>query len=201
MSTYLHPADDSDEEPVHAEQQSVCLPTTVTAASVESGSKEQRIASAETVDALSVVWADWLSLHQHELSKLFRSIDTDRDGFLSASEVLGAVSGLSGADDRVYQAVMALADSDGDGRISRDEWFAFVVAVQERVVDKAETAMKVATVEVTAADVERWRSTPEPKRRWCSCMLYCDPNKCPQPGYDAAYKGSWWERERMRLGL
>ncbi|XP_026409138.1 calmodulin-1-like [Papaver somniferum] len=54
-----------------------------------------------------------------ELEDLFKRVDTDHDGFISASEFLMLMNGV---DETVIQALFQEADTDEDGQLNCEEF-------------------------------------------------------------------------------
>jgi len=49
------------------------------------------------------------------LSKVFKEIDADNDGFLSKDEIEEAISKMIGSSKTDFEAILKAADADGDG--------------------------------------------------------------------------------------
>jgi Ca2+-binding EF-hand superfamily protein len=52
----------------------------------------------------------------------FDEIDTDHDGFITASELKASITDASGVSQEHIDAIVAMADEDGDQRISHEEY-------------------------------------------------------------------------------
>ena len=92
-------------------------------------------------------------------------------------------------------AIMAMADTDGDGLISLAEFLQLGGVLQD----------------VAALKAELQRPRPKkPFRQSCSCMMYCDPRSCPEDRYAQEFAEAMWQYEnemrewqdleRQRLG-
>lgn len=56
----------------------------------------------------------------------FDTIDTDGDGYITASELLTSLASQPNASADDMAAVVTMADSDGDSKISYEEYAKFV---------------------------------------------------------------------------
>lgn len=52
----------------------------------------------------------------------FDAIDTDNDGFITASELSASITDASGVSQENIDAIVAMADDNGDQQISFEEY-------------------------------------------------------------------------------
>ena len=63
-------------------------------------------------------------------NKIFDSLDTNKDGYISITELMAA------SDEKTANKIMAEVDTDKDGKISKDENDAFLKKMQENMQGK-----------------------------------------------------------------
>jgi Ca2+-binding EF-hand superfamily protein len=90
---------------------------------------DERVSRAEFARALTC-GGDGQASYDHRMGRLISlfadALDADRDGFIEPTEYLALFGAAPGLDPQIVEAAFEGLDTDGDGRISREEFQAGV---------------------------------------------------------------------------
>ncbi|KAL5204222.1 hypothetical protein ABZP36_009093 [Zizania latifolia] len=103
-------------------------------------------------------------------SSVFAAFDKDGDGKVSASELRGCMAAALGEDvsEEEAAAILAMADTNGDGELDQEEFLRLADELQEPEEEEEKLRCLREAFEMYAADEETMVITPASLRRMLS---------------------------------